>query len=82
MFPVIIDHLRDDVLGPASFFRVEAKLRPTEDKAGMIAEDDDGRSHDCGAGDFSNIEPAVTAEDWLQRTCHDMSRLNAGPRVS
>jgi hypothetical protein len=62
----MIADLRDHVLGPEAFAKVEAKLRIIpEDGAFMIAEDGTGRTYDYGEKGFPDQEPDIRAGNWL-----------------
>jgi hypothetical protein len=60
-----IADLRDHVLGPQAFAKVEAKVRLIPDNAFMVAEDGTGRTYEYGEMAFPDQEPDVCTRDWL-----------------
>ena len=65
LYPNSIENLRDHVLGPEAFKKVEDKISFIPDKAPFVAEDDKGHSYSYGIEGFPKGTPDIEAGDWL-----------------
>ena len=64
--PEVLNNLRNDLFTPAAWERVSAHLEfITDESAGIVAEDLEGREYSYGRQGFPSREPAIRAEQWL-----------------
>jgi hypothetical protein len=62
---VIIDELRNYVLAPGEFERMQRKLRVVRGNDTFRAEDDSGHSYDYRTEGFPDRRPSPSAAEWL-----------------
>jgi hypothetical protein len=67
----IIEDIRDGILAPGQFERLEAKVRLVPGNAGVRAEDDAGGFYEYGKEGFSKEKPDLRAWEWLDVELRD-----------
>jgi hypothetical protein len=66
IIPECLNDLRNSILTPDEFAKVEEKVKLIADKHGQfLAEDDIGRRFHYGIEDFPSRRPDIEPDDWL-----------------